>query len=62
MNGAPRDVAAGVLLGRLLQELQLKTRHFAVEVNLQLVPREKHPDFALQPGDKIEIVSLVGGG
>ena len=29
---------------------------------MELVPREQHSECKLQPGDRIEIVTLVGGG
>ena len=34
----------------------------AVEVNLQLVPRHRHAEHRLAEGDRLEIVTLVGGG
>ena len=37
-------------------------RHVAVEVNGDLVPRERHPDFQLSNEDRVEVVTLVGGG
>jgi sulfur carrier protein len=61
-NGEPRAVAPGTTVARLLEELALPTRQVAVEVNLQLVPRARHAAHALVEGDRLEIVSLVGGG
>jgi len=46
----------------LLDALALPSRQVAVEVNLQLVPRARHAEYRLAEGDRIEIVSLVGGG
>jgi len=34
----------------------------AVEVNLELVPRQRHAEHRLAEGDRLEIVTLVGGG
>jgi len=34
----------------------------AVEVNRTLVRRADHAACALQPGDHVEVVTLVGGG
>ncbi len=34
----------------------------AVEVNEQLVPKVKHALHELQSGDRVEVVTLVGGG
>ena len=34
----------------------------AVELNGLVVPKHKHNEQFLQPGDKIEVVTLIGGG
>jgi thiamine biosynthesis protein ThiS len=62
VNGATREVAEGLSIARLLEELQLEPKHVAVEVNLELVPRGRHAQHALSPGDRLEVVTLVGGG
>lgn len=62
LNGEARSVAAGCTIAQLLDELQINNRYCAVERNLELVPREQHQDCQLQPGDRVEIVTLVGGG
>jgi sulfur carrier protein len=45
-----------------LAELELDSRQVAVEVNLELVPRSRHGQHRLEPGDEVEVVTLVGGG
>ncbi len=62
INGQPRELLESLTVRRLLQQLEMTTPHVAVEVNEQLVPRKEHPSWSLQEGDKIEIVTLVGGG
>lgn len=49
-------------LDQLLQQLSLQANHVAVEVNMELIPRTKHSEYELQPGDELEIVTLAGGG
>jgi sulfur carrier protein len=46
----------------LLQQLELQPRYVAVERNLELIPRGEHGRSVLAPGDRLEIVTLVGGG
>jgi sulfur carrier protein len=46
----------------LLKELQIAVAHVAVEVNLELVPRARHARQQLADGDRVEVVTLVGGG
>ena len=62
VNGEPRTVAAGATIAELLASLEVTTRHVAVELNRQVVPRGEHPTRRLAAGDELEIVTLVGGG
>jgi sulfur carrier protein len=62
LNGEPRPVPAGATIAELLAELGLTASHVAVEVNLELVPRALHAERQLTDGDRLEIVTLVGGG
>jgi sulfur carrier protein len=62
VNGTDRTISDGSSVADLLSDLQLDKRYSAVERNLQLVPREEHAECHLQPDDRIEIVTLVGGG
>jgi sulfur carrier protein len=62
VNGEPRQATAPITVAQLLSELKLPQRGVAVEVNLQIVPRAQHAEYQLQDGDRLEVVSLVGGG
>lgn len=62
INGEPRKVVSGLTIAQLLTEMQLAGPAVAVEVNLELVPRARHAEHALQAGDKLEIVTFKGGG
>jgi thiamine biosynthesis protein ThiS len=62
LNGAPREIAAGTSVAALLGALQLRPEAVAVEVAERLVPRAERAARELRAGDRIEIVTLVGGG
>ena len=62
LNGESRDVAAGTTVADLLNDLHVLPKHVAVEVNLELVPRGRHAEHALRENDRLEVVTLVGGG
>ena len=62
VNGKPREVEAGDTVATLLESLGLDPRQLAVERNLELVPRGEHSATPLAPGDRLEVVTLVGGG
>ena len=61
-NGEPREIAAGMTVAALIDLLGLNPRQVAVEVNLDVVPRIRHATHVLQAGDRVELVTLVGGG
>lgn len=62
VNGSPRQAPAATTVAALLAELAVEPRHVAVEVNQELVPRARHRDWPLVDGDRLEVVTLVGGG
>lgn len=62
VNGQPRQIAEGTTIAGLLDQLELTSKYVAVEVNLELVPRARHAERRLCEGDRLEIVTLVGGG
>ena len=62
VNGEPRDVSDGTTVAGLLDELGIERTRVAVEVGLDIVPKNRYAEHALQAGDRVEIVHFVGGG
>lgn len=62
VNGEAMELSTGMSLSQLLNQLEITTRHVAVELNLEIVPFERHAECILADGDKLEVVTLVGGG
>ncbi len=62
VNGKPTEVPDGISLRNFLDEVGINRQHVAVELNATLVPREQHEQCVLSHGDRLEIVTLVGGG
>jgi len=62
VNGEQREVAEGITIAGLLRELEVTQPHVAVEVNMEVVPRARHGETMLRAGDRLEVVTLVGGG
>jgi thiamine biosynthesis protein ThiS len=62
INGQSRQTAESTTIAELLDELKLGGKPVAVEVNLELVPKQHHAEHRLAEGDRLEIVTLVGGG
>ena len=62
LNGEPREIEPGTTVAQLLEQLGMQPRLLAVERNLELVPRATHAECTLSDSDRLEIVTLVGGG
>lgn len=62
VNGEPRTLAAGVTVAGLLTELDIRPDRVAVEVNLNILDRSEFDGRRLQEGDRVEIISFIGGG
>jgi thiamine biosynthesis protein ThiS len=61
VNDRMTEVPDGTTIADLLCLLD-KQQHVAVELNLDVVPRQEHQQVVLRPGDHVELVTLVGGG
>ena len=62
LNEEERQVPEGSTILELLLELSLKPEQVAVELNRALVRRAQHGTTVLSEGDRLELVTLVGGG
>ena len=62
INGKPQKVATGSSVGDLVASLSLERSSVAVERNKEIVPRSLHDEVKLEVGDRIEVVTIVGGG
>ena len=61
-NGRARELPAGTTLEAFILSLELPSPRVAVEHNGSIVPRDRHSTVVLAEGDRLEVVSLVGGG
>ena len=62
LNGQPKELTGATTVAALLASLGLDKAPCAVEVNARLVRKSEHPNHALAEGDRVEVVTLVGGG
>jgi thiamine biosynthesis protein ThiS len=65
INGDERDfsdVPASLTLAALVAKLGLKPDRVAVELNRDIVPRDRWAATLLKEGDRLEVVHFVGGG
>lgn len=62
VNGELRTVPEELTVAGLVALCALTPERVAVEVNEELVRRAQHGERILREGDRVEIVTLVGGG
>lgn len=62
VNGESRTCSPQTQLPQLLEQLGLNPRLVAVEYNGEILHRQFWSQTQMQEGDKLEIVTIVGGG
>lgn len=62
LNGKTREVADGITVSQLLGELKLQALRVAVQVNVDIIKRERYGEVVLQPGDNVEVLTFMSGG
>jgi thiamine biosynthesis protein ThiS len=62
INGEERDFSAIANLAQLVEQLGMKQDRLAIELNRDVISRDRWVQTTLTEGDRLEIVHFVGGG
>ncbi|MFQ5598247.1 MAG: sulfur carrier protein ThiS [Nitrospiria bacterium] len=62
VNGVEQEVPRDMNVIRLLQQLKISPDRIAVEINLTVIDRRAYHTHTFQVGDRVEIISFIGGG
>ena len=62
LNNKVTIIKKEMTIENLLSQIDVTHKYFAVEVNEQVIPKSSHKIFVIREGDKIEIVTAIGGG
>lgn len=62
LNGQECEIENGLTLEGLLNRLSINPGRVAIEVNLEVIKKDRYKDYILNEGDIVEIVNFVGGG
>jgi thiamine biosynthesis protein ThiS len=62
INGEDRQFDSTLTISALLERLGMKPDRVAIELNRELISRDRWPATQLADDDKLEIVHFVGGG
>jgi thiamine biosynthesis protein ThiS len=62
LNNKPVILFEGSTIKKLLEKNNIKNKYYAVEVNRTIIPKSDHETYIIKDGDKIEIITAIGGG
>ena len=62
LNGDSYEINTGTNLNELLNKLKIQKNKVAIEVNGEIIEKNKYTDLILNKDDKVEIVHFIGGG
>ncbi len=62
INGEARAIPRGLSVTRVLEGLELNPALVVVELNREILPRDRYGAVRIEPGDVLELVHFVGGG
>ena len=62
LNGNAYEIKNGTNLDELINKLKLHKNKVAIEVNGEIIEKNKYPNLTLNKNDKVEIVHFIGGG
>ena len=62
MNGKTRTVQEGATIRQLLEEVGLHPQRVAVQLNMDIIKRDRYESVTLKPGDAVEILTFMAGG
>lgn len=62
INGKKEELEEEMTIGRLLKARKILPEVVTVELNDNIIEREKYGETALKEGDRLELVYYMGGG
>ena len=62
LNNESEEVHDGITIEELLDDKKIYTQYIAIEINKKIIPKSSYYKHELKEGDKIEIITAIGGG
>ncbi len=62
LNNMPETLLDGLTIKKLLEQKNIQNKYFAVEINRKIIPKSDHDSYVIKDGDKIEVITAIGGG
>ena len=62
VNGKEINLTEDTTVAEYLEQNQYQVKRIAVELNGDILPKYSYSDTMLEDGDRLEVVTFVGGG
>ena len=62
LNNKSETLIDGTTVEKLLHNKNIKNKYFAVEINRKIIPKSIYCRHCINDGDRIEIITAIGGG
>ncbi|MEK6727498.1 MAG: cysteine synthase A [Candidatus Omnitrophota bacterium] len=62
LNGKKEDIQSGISILKLLEAKNIRPEVVTVELNENIIEKNKYPEIILNPNDRLEFVYYMGGG
>ena len=62
VNGKEINLIVDTTVAEYLEQNQYQVKRIAVELNGDILPKYSYSDTMLKDGDRLEVVTFVGGG
>ena len=62
LNNKPEKLFDGLTVKKLLENKNIRNKYYAVEINRKIIPKSDHDTYVIKDGDRIEIITAIGGG
>ena len=62
LNNEDSEVRDGMTIAQLLNDREIQNKYIAVEVNKIIIPKSEYQKYEIKNGDRIEIITAIGGG
>ena len=62
LNNKPEILSDGSTVKKLLENKNIKNAYYAVEINRKIIPKSQHESYVIKDGDRVEIITAIGGG
>ena len=62
LNNESDEVHDGITIKELLDDKKIRTKYIAIEINKKIIPKSSYRKHELKEGDKVEIITAIGGG